>query len=418
MEHAVSPRRQLLLTALALAAVAALAIAAGKSDARAQQLEAAERVQSEGHLGELASSLDALAQTLSVARYADGDALLRQLASRAVAESAVAKAELAAVTSAGTTPETVARFLSQAGQYAFELAERRTQGETLTEDDRATLSALADYARSLADAVARLEQRVFDGETSLDAPRAYPDASDGAFAEAESLASTGALVYGGADSDRTEKAADAEPPAVTEDQAQTIAETFAGQALPTAAQHSGEVEGWVFSDDTAAVFVAERGGQIAAAMIREPAAAPTLDAAEETARTLLAQAGFSQAVEISARKVDSEWIATFVPEQDGVLCLADAISVGVSDDRIWFDAREYCRNHREREITPPAVSEDDGLAALGAAVRDAQFCRRVLLPTDSGEVDCYAYRATGGDGDALMIYVDTATGEEVKIELR
>ena len=127
----------------------------------------------------------------------------------------------------------------------------------------------------------------------------------------------------------------------------------------------------------------------------------------------------SSMVMTGAQAAGGEQIFFFVYEQDGVLCLPDEVCVGVALDTgeaVWLDAAAYWKNHRQRTLEEPALTAEEGLASLGDQVRGAAFSARVRMTTAGGlEADCYEYRARGADGEGLLLYVDTQTGEEREI---
>mgnify|MGYP004517823651 CR=1 FL=1 len=425
MEKPVSVRAQVRKTVFALAAVAVLAGAAGKSAAQVQRLTVQQAAQDEGRLGELGASLEQIAQTLTKTRYAGTPGMAHELAAKALAESAAAKVHLTQLTCAGSCLDEVNRFLSQAGNYALSLARRRAAGEHLTQEDSNALEELAAYARSLADTVSRLEQDVAGGMTLKTAALPYPEEDgekDGPFAQTAAISPYPALIYDGAYSDGLLSAdAPAFSKGISEEDALLIAQSLTGRAFSGSSESGGPVPCWIFYDGECGAAIAKQGGGVVSVSYERAVgeAAVGFSEAEACARRFLERAGFSSMVMTGAQAAGGEQIFFFVYEQDGVLCLPDEVCVGVALDTgeaVWLDAAAYWKNHRQRTLEEPALTAEEGLASLGDQVRGAAFSARVRMTTAGGlEADCYEYRARGADGEGLLLYVDTQTGEEREI---
>lgn len=413
-------------TVFALALIVVLAVTAGRADARVREMEERQQRCDEGKLGELGASLETLAQALSKTRYAGTPEMAHELAAQVLAQAAAAKVHLAQLTCAESALDDVNRYLSQAGNYALSLARQRAAGEALTQEDAAALEEMARYGRALADAIARVEQSAADGEALSRGLSPFPQEEadpDSPFEEITALSAYPPLVYDGAYSDReTEEEAGAGRNFLKTDpsSAQKTAEALAERALTYEGELAGERACFLFSDGECTVAVDEATGGIFAALIdRETGdAAVSPDDAQRSAARFAEKAGYSSLVVTGGRAAGEEWIVTFVLQQEGVLCLADEIRAGVAMDTgevVWFDASQFYQNHRVREWKTPALTAQEGMRALGDQVRSVQYSARVALKTPGGEADCYEYRAVGRDGERLLLYVDTQTGEEREI---
>ena len=112
-------------------------------------------------------------------------------------------------------------------------------------------------------------------------------------------------------------------------------------------------------------------------------------------------------------------IVTFAAVQDGVLCLPDAVSVGIALDNgevCSFSASDYVMSHTDRAIPEPGVGEEEAAQCLpDGLVTESE--RLVLLETEGAqEVLAYELRCSGPAGEAVTVYADAADGRQIKID--
>lgn len=110
---------------------------------------------------------------------------------------------------------------------------------------------------------------------------------------------------------------------------------------------------------------------------------------------------------------------TFVYEQDGVAYYPDALRVKVCEERgkaVGFTAVSFLNNHKDRaqEKTPACkVSEEKAEKTLNSCL-NVLNARRAVIRFGDKEKLCYEFACAHGE-DGYFVYVDAATGEEVKI---
>ena len=84
---------------------------------------------------------------------------------------------------------------------------------------------------------------------------------------------------------------------------------------------------------------------------------------------------------------------------------------------IGFDARSYLTNHRERTLETPALDKDAAMETLSPMLK-VESSRLAVIP-NGGTAECFAYEflCRGRNGEGVLVYVDTATGNEEEILL-
>ena len=98
----------------------------------------------------------------------------------------------------------------------------------------------------------------------------------------------------------------------------------------------------------------------------------------------------------------------------------DLVKVGVALDDggiVFYDARGYINNHRERALEPPAITEEEALASVNPSLTILSS-RVALIPTSGqNEVLTYEFLAQSEGGQKLLTYINAATGAEEQILL-
>ncbi len=103
-----------------------------------------------------------------------------------------------------------------------------------------------------------------------------------------------------------------------------------------------------------------------------------------------------------------------------VTLYTDLVKVGVALDDggiVFYDARGYINNHRERALEPPAITEEEALASVNPSLTILSS-RVALIPTSGqNEVLTYEFLAQSEGGQKLLTYINAATGAEEQILL-
>jgi len=136
----------------------------------------------------------------------------------------------------------------------------------------------------------------------------------------------------------------------------------------------------------------------------------------ETAKGFLLSRGFGD-MEISYFSTyGGVMTINFAATQNGVILYPDLIKLQISmadGSIVGLEAGNYLRNHRERSIALPAVSEADARALISPGL-DIESVRLCMIPMGLSERYCYEISASSTEG-TYLIYIDAMTGDEIEI---
>ena len=318
------------------------------------------------------------------------------------------------------------KFVNQAGDFSASLASRLAGGGAIADADYETISTLAETAGELAVGLGDLLTRYEQGEDVF--------AFDGGQAGEESLypltnpaTSYPALLYDGPFSDaaeQTEYRALEGLSAVDREGAQRALTAYLGanavEEIRFERESSIPVECYEFSATAngyeLSAGVTKAGGQILYLL-------PNADVTEvnltdqqgvEAARAFLTSRGYGQMQESYFSRYDGILTVNFAAVQDNVTLYPDLVKVQVSlrdGAIIGIEAGGYLRNHVQRDLALPALSEQQAHARLGGRLTP-DSARMCVIPENANEYLCYEITAHDESGAGYLVYIDAQTGAE------
>lgn len=389
-------------------------------------------------LGEFAMSLGELSDTMDQALYATDGALLSSLCSRAAANAASALTAMSSLPGSTQELERTAGYINGTGDFLLFLSREAADGVMPDGTYSAALASLAGGIGTLADGAGRILTEHMDGALEMDEYASSPAEAEGESvgtelaALEEELPEFPAIEYDGEYSvtalEREAKYLEGKSE-VSEATARAAAAEFLGvpqTRLASAGLADSTVPCYVFTVDDGdgdgrTIAVSQMGGVvIALTCAREPGSASlSLEEAAERSAAFLERRGWEDMEAVSTVRSGTTGIVTFAAVQDGVLCLPDAVSVGIALDNgevCSFSASDYVMSHTDRAIPEPGVGEEEAAQCLPDGL-EAESERLVLLETEGAqEVLAYELRCTGPAGEAVTVYADAADGRQIKID--
>ncbi len=412
------------------------------ASARAKAEERARLYAADRAFGELATSLSELDAALEKSLYACSSAMAGALCTQVYGKAQTAQQALGALPYSSEELEKTAGFLSRVGDYAYMLARAAARGEGYTDGQRENLAALADVSGVLAENLRSLRAELADGRLTFDEQRRAEQRADEAEAALPATLSEGmrlteqefpelpALIYDGpfsAHLDRAEPLALRYLPEFSEEEARTQARALlgGGAALRSLGRSEGKLPTWDFSaragDGTETTLsLSVRGGKPVLLLVSRAVGERVfaVDEALEKARQYVKLYGFSDMISSYHMVQGGVMTVNFAYAQDGVVCWADLVKVGVALDDgslVSLEARGWLMNHRTREIPAPAVSEEEAAAQVGPGL-EIESSRLALVPRAGGdEVFCREFTCVNAEGRHYVVCVDALTGEQEKI---
>lgn len=316
------------------------------------------------------------------------------------------------------------KFINQAGDFAGALSEKLGGGAAISQDDYATLETLSETAAAFSVSLARLLDRyekgeaVFDNDGASDVESLYP--ITGAAGEYPVLLYDGPFSDGRTDGEyRTLEGL----PAIDEPQAREALTAFIGQQQPLTVTFTGEASVPVdcyeydvrFGDYRLSAGVTKAGGQVLYMLCDSEVDEVNLtpSAAADIAQAFLIARGYGPMELSYSSQFGGILTANFAALQNGVILYPDLIKVQVSlrdGAVIGLEPAGYLMNHVDRAMSLPALTEEDAVERIGAALTPIST-RLCVIPQNTAEYLCYEVTATDGAA-TFLAYIDAATGVE------
>ncbi len=414
------------------ATVAALAVFAGIQYGERQKTARSLEYSYMRAVEDLSLNLDNIKNNLEKGMYTNSVTMLSNLSGKLISDASTAKSALSQLPIEELNLEQTYRFLSQVGNYSKSLADKCAEGQPLTEDEKANIAALYNYAVNLSGSMWQVEQKIQDGDitfgviNSIGGNAEEVSVTDG-FKDFENLDNNyPTLIYDGPFSDhimerdpimlRGEKE-------ISEEEALRRAVKLTGaEDLVRTGDESGKMPSYVFENDKMTVAVTKTGGfysyMLSGRQVdrQEITAGKAINLAED----YLEKLGIMNAEDTYYEIQNGVCIINFAAEQDDVIMYTDLIKIGVALDNgdiLSFDLRGYITNHTIRNLPEPKISEEQamGLVSKSLKVIDENLC---VIPSGGlHEVFCYEVKCVGESGQNVLVYINALTGQEEQILL-
>ena len=387
---------------------------------------------------DLSSEIDNIKNTLYKGMYAGTPQMMTQLSSKLWSDASTAKAALAQLPVSELHLENTYKFLSQVGNFSKSLAERYSDGEPLTEEDRNSLVTLSEYAERLSENMWKVEQRINNGELSFEKAATEVQGvgnsdepayiTEGFTDFEEGYDNYPTLIYDGPFSDHI---LEKEPlmlkgaPEVSLSDALKKAEKACGRvglSHSDADDESGNMPSYVFAMDNITVAVTKNGGYLSYMVNNRevPSRSMTGREAVNKAVKYLEMLGITRITDTYYEINGNVCTVNFAGTKDGVILYTDLIKVSVAmddGDILGFDARGYITNHTERTLHEPELSADEARAIVSDQLTVTGTELAVVPSEGTNELFCYEFSCTAPDGRQILIYINADTGKEEQILL-
>lgn len=414
-----------------LAAVTALLIFAGIQYGERRQAVRSLEYSYMRAVEDLSLNLDNIKNNLEKGMYTNSVTMLSNLSSKLCGDAATAKSALSQLPIEELNLEQTYRFLSQVGNYSKALADKCASGETLSEDERANIAALYNYAVNLSGSMWQVEQKIQNGDVTFGAVNSYDageavTVTDG-FKDFENLDNNyPTLIYDGPFSDHI---MEREPimlkgeKEISEEEALRRAVKLTGaDNLVKTGDESGKMPSYVFENDKFTIAVTKAGGYYSYMLSGRQIEKQNITAgkATEIAEEYLERLGIMNAEDTYYEIQGGVCIINFAAEQDDVIMYTDLIKIGVAMDNgeiLSFDLRGYLTNHTIRNLPQPKISEEMAISLVSDSLRpiDADLC---VIPSGGlNEIFCYEVKCVGESGQNVLVYINAVTGQEEQILL-
>lgn len=430
-------RTKIRIASFSVGLFAAMLIWGVSASVQVKELKLEKNAAQQQALMQVTEYLEKIQTTLTKASYAGSSEMLGILSSDLHSQALGAKTGLAALSAGGNSLYNMYKFFSQVGEYTQALSKKADRREEITGEEQETLKTLLGYADSLSRQFSymselldagyfsfeEIKNELMDFDRGSESMVSFISAANDA---EESMDDFPSLIYDGPFSDNIlTKESDLLKGA--EEISKAKAKEIAGRLLKAEAGYvldAGEAEGKIaaydFTVDNTRIAITKRGGYVSYILSDYSAGEEKITAreAQQKAEEFLSRCGYKDMASTYAATYDGVRIINFAWQLGQYTAYPDLIKVGVSmsDGRIVsLDARDYLMNHVSRTVPEALVSVDAARSVVNGSleIRNVDFA---LIPTPGGgEHFTYEFLCEDEDGQDVLVYVSTTTGEEEDI---
>ena len=385
-------------------------------------------------LSALDENLNNISTNLEKTIYVSTPTMLSKLSAELWREASGAKMNLSMLPTGENTISNTYKFLSQVGEFVMALERKSAKGEKLTDDERKQLKDLYSFCVSLNKQVNQMcydmQNNNFSFEeidsTIMNSNSDLKIASQGFEDSEQTLTDLPTLIYDGPFSDHLTQS---EPKfinnleKISKEKALEIAKSVCiseKDELIFSHDDDGDIPCYVFKNKNCSVAITKQGGKPCYMLSSQFSGESKIKYSEaiRNAENFLKKIGYKNMKESYYFTDDGVCTINFAATKDGIIMYPDLIKVSVCLEKgnvLSFDASGYISNHIERENLNVTLSEGDAESIINdhLTIIDTQLC---VIPTEwATEQLCYEIHCKTDEGQDLLIYIDSKTGEEDNI---
>jgi len=381
-------------------------------------------------LNDFSASLNNISLILKKARYVTSPNQLSRYAAELLTESEISKNALAQLPSSMQL-DSLNRFLSQAGNYAFAVSGKLYKGEQMPRD-------FANNIASLSQTAERVSQIVSTAQINYDNPDYWvkeieqkidigiDDSLASSLQQLEGeFADYPTLVYDGPYSDHLitkEPSMLENADTITEIEAKGIACGFLDyneSQLQFVAEEKGKIEAFRFSNKNTDIAVSRAGGHIVYMRKNREIEQHLLsyNQALEKAKRFLEKNSLNNFLETYYFIDEGVCVINFAFLDGETICYTDLLKVGIAMDSgevMLYEASGYLSNHKKRAFETAAYTPDQAKEMVSHDLKVNKISI-ALIPTKKGtEERCYEFACIDGDTEVL-VYINVLNLEQEEI---
>ncbi|MGI6576708.1 MAG: germination protein YpeB [Eubacteriales bacterium] len=389
------------------------------------------------NFAELTTSIEQISTTLQKGRYASSPSLIASLSAEVSRQSAMATYALASLPFSHVELERTAKFLSQVGDYAYNIARKEASGSELTKDDKQNIATLSDAAYQLSVNLNDLYNRVYNDGLSIGTAiyTSNPEEQIGAVAETIQDIETqfpeyAGLIYDGPFSDHISKMTPMmlqnAKEVTREDARKRVSEIFKLDLsiVKDDGEGNGNIPVYSFVAETESgtmyIDITKTGGFIHDMMHSRIVEQSKLsvDDCIKKAIDFLSKNGFENMETSYYISRNNILTVNFAYTEDDITYYPDLIKVSIAQDDgqiVGLEFLGYLMSHGERTLPEVNVSEESvrEKVADGLTVENVRLA--VIPSMGKYERLCYELKCVDDYGQRCLIYVNAETGIEEQI---
>jgi len=409
---------------------------------KAQNYEHLLKAQYSRAVSDISLMVDNIETNLSKSVIATNSAEISKIANRIYTDAAIARLTLGQLPSYGNTLSGISKYLTQVGDYTYNLSLEKINGTSLSQKEYDILKGFISETEALGKTLSKLSDEIYgnrvnildiNAQNSDEFKKNNPVFSSVAEESGQHFASLPSLIYDGPYSDhvKNKKSALLEGKEnITRETAENTVKNLFGKNFKGKINFSGEKTGvlptYSFTatvskkeDRIIEVEVTKQGGAISLILDNRfvPETKVSIEAAKSTAYSFLSQYEFGDMEDTYHEISDNVLILNFASKQNNVLCYPDLVKVKVALDNseiLGIECSGYIANHRKREL-PPFSHTDDEIKSKLSPKATPQKITKCIIPTESGgEIACYEILCKYNE-KTFLIYLNAETLKEEDI---
>ena len=385
-------------------------------------------------LEEVNSSLNKINVALQKLPFISSASQITQLATDIYTEAKIAKQAFSQLPTGQSGYENINKFLSQVGNYTVFLAEKVIDGGEINDSEKENIGVLSTLAENITDSFSVMQMNINNNGYWAQALEDSIEniANDDIFLNSlnmleESIIDYPTLLYDGPYSDHISSGTSylvETSEVITEETALNIAANALRvdkEEIAVDNYDHGKIPAinLVYGEGTASVsinggylisFRKYNVGENSNLTYRQAQIKAEKFVAEILSRTFSVNYYFAD---------NGTCVFNFARTDDGVIFYPDLIKVGVdmsNGDIVFFDARAYIMNYKDRELKLPPQSRLSEAKALLNSSLSIVSTALALIPTDGEyEMLCYEFLCRSDEDKEFLIYINTETLREEQI---
>ncbi|MDR0862227.1 MAG: germination protein YpeB [Oscillospiraceae bacterium] len=393
---------------------------------------------------ELVTGMGEMDTSMQKVVYAGTPRMMTEVCMDIYGKSNAAKMALGELPFSDVDFEHTSRFMTQVGDYAFNLAKKTANGDKPTDEEMKNLRSLSETTSVLTSNYQELLAQVDDGRLTLgelnsiqrqaaEVGRDVVSGSEKAFGEAvksaeEEFPELPTLIYDGPFSTHI---ADMKPrmtegmTAISEGEAREKAAQFFGlkpSDLTFESERGGNLPVYVFSGsaNNATFEVSKVGGLIVNYFTDYSAESAKISADDAAKKALkfLDEHDYKDMKESYRQLADNIVTVNFAHTLDGVIIYPDLVKVCVALDSgnvVGFEGQGYVMNHHERALSEVKVTEEQARERVSRDLKIQSHALAVIPTGGKNEELCHQFICENADGAHYITYVNAETGVESRI---
>ena len=391
---------------------------------------------------ELVDYVDDIDTLLQKSMLISSPAQMSTISGELFRHASAAKACLGQLPISNVQLENTEKFLSQVGDYTYVLSQSVIYDNAVTDEEYENLTALGDYARSLNENLAGMQQDIYEGTIQFDTisqessqhlnvASAAGDSVQTGFEKVEKeFQEYPSLIYDGPFSEHMETTKPLmleNEQEISPEQAKILAKEFLGERgnglIYTDESTNTAMDFYTFraSDDSREITISltKKGGHILYFLDSRTAGNENLGFGEamQKAKTFLNAHGYAAMQESYYEKANGIATINFAYTQSNIICYSDLIKVKVALDNgeiVGFESHGYLMNHKHRTLPTPTLTAQQAKERVNRHL-SIDTVQLTLIPKDSNrEVLCFECKGNY-NGHNFLIYINAENGREEQI---